>query len=1274
MLLRNLRRSKKLFYRRVKEIEIQNLMFGRCKIASSFKTCNNRKLRIMNKVIQFIILSLKKILIFFENKVELKNIDDKDALTSLAPKIILDKNELKKIQPYLVNIKKAINTKGINNIAITGSYGSGKSTVLKTFQHYNPEFEYLNISLASFKDNKVDSGQNDFERKLEISILQQIFYHVKPSKIPDSRFKRIINLTAFKLFFQTLFLLFWVLSLIILFKFNYINKLNPLGWVWKYKLDWLTVILIVVFFIGIGLFVKSIVRLFSNSKISKFNIKGEIELGETIDKSVFNQHLEEILYFFERTKFNVVVIEDVDRFDNTDIFTKLREINILINYSNSINRKVSFIYAIKDEMFTDKNERVKFFEFIIPVIPFINPSNAGEQLTKMINASNLEGALSPEFTDDVITFVDDIDMRLLINIFHEYQLYRENLSKDLEQDNLFAMIVYKNIFPDDFGDLPRRKGNLYKILSNKKVYINSLVTELGNKIENIEKEIKTIESELKVSTKELRAVYINAIISKISGFSSFRATTEISQTEALEENNFKELIKQEKILCNRYIYNYGNNYVLQSNDPGLKFSNIEKEISPTLTYVQREKLLENKKADGVNRLKIEKENLKNKIREIESLSIAEIFEQIEIDDYLESFKDNYLVRNLLLNGYLNENYNDYISLFHEVNLTKEDFEFERKVKSGQPVSFDYRLSKTENLIKRLADKYFKREVALNYCLLDSLLVNKNKYFSKLENFLKLLSIDNEKNFQFILGYIDRKADNESLFIELLVKYKSTLWSYLKNKSDAPDQRVKEILKLIFENANVKDIHKLKETESLKSYFEDMNDVVEYSTTFSTIEKLKEFIQLNSLSFHQLDLPKQAPCAIFEYVYNNNNYQLTTHNIETIIKYYGKEHDLEKLNRAHYTTLKKTGLTGLLTYISINIEEYINNVMLKLPENNNEEETTIIELLNNDLLSNDLRSEIVVSQYNELSKLSYIDELEVKEIVLKNNKIIPTWQNIFNYYDSYEDPEIDDTLIDYLNNESNSSHLSLSKLNIVKEKDEKFIESFSLKLIHCKELKIEAYTNLLKSIPYVYNSVRYEDLDLERIELMISTKFVTLSIENYNGIKGRFPNSQIKLLEVYQDSFVKRYEDFSLDENDWLLLMKSSLFTRKNKLEIIEKWDDSIIVDNSQIANVICHLLFESEYIPLRFEVLAAMFDSNNSVQTRIYLLNLHFDNLDDSQIQALSKKLGEDYANLFLKQHKPTFKNMHYNEELFKKLKDRNLISSYSVNEKKAEIRVVANY
>ena len=39
-----------------------------------------------------------------------------------------------------------------------------------------------------------------------------------------------------------------------------------------------------------------------------------------------NSHIDEILYFFEVTKYNVVIIEDLDRFQQTEIFTKLRRV------------------------------------------------------------------------------------------------------------------------------------------------------------------------------------------------------------------------------------------------------------------------------------------------------------------------------------------------------------------------------------------------------------------------------------------------------------------------------------------------------------------------------------------------------------------------------------------------------------------------------------------------------------------------------------------------------------------------------------------------------------------------------------------------------------------------------------------------------------------------------------------------------------------------------------------------------------------------------------
>src|SRR5690606_2548273 len=190
----------------------------------------------------------------------------------------------------------------------------------------------------------------------------------------------------------------WIICAIILLKYGYLDKINPSKWDTEKPFDWLAILLLLIAFGGIGIFAKLIVQLFSNSKINKVNIKGELELGDNVSKSVFNEHLEEILYFFERTKYNVVIIEDLDRFDNTDIFTKLREINILLSNSKPIGREINFVYALGDNLFGDKKERVKFFEYIIPVIPFINSSNADEQLRTLIKESGLdENIFTKEF-------------------------------------------------------------------------------------------------------------------------------------------------------------------------------------------------------------------------------------------------------------------------------------------------------------------------------------------------------------------------------------------------------------------------------------------------------------------------------------------------------------------------------------------------------------------------------------------------------------------------------------------------------------------------------------------------------------------------------------------------------------------------------------------------------------------------------------------------------------------------------------------------------------
>lgn len=554
-----------------------------------------------------------------------KEVKKNTIISSLAPKVLIKGEDIEKIQPYLDKLNETLDTNGINNIALTGGYGSGKSTIIKTFKYLNPQYEYLNISLASFNKNENNDllspvekklQKEELERLLEVSILQQIFYHVKPDEIPESRFKRIINIPNWKIWSISIGFILWVSSSILLLKYDYLDKINPNAWNIKQTFDWFAFSIFFIAFIGVGLFSRLIIRLFGNSKINKVNIKGELELGDNVNKSVFNEHLEEILYFFERTKYNVVIIEDLDRFDSTDIFTKLREINILLNNSKLINREINFVYAVGDDLFDDKKERVKFFEYIIPVIPFINSSNADEQLRTLIKEAGLDkNIFTREFISDTTTFIDDIDMRLLTNIFHEFVIYRKILKSDLikKNDELFAIITYKNIDPKDFNLLNKREGKLYELINNKKKYTKELIEKIENQIAYKLSQINNIDSHFLDDLNDLKNIYFSKILSKLPHNALIDKT--------ILDLDFEELIEKEKLV---YKYLPGGYYQLYDNTFSFKFSEIEYEVNSNNTYEDRAKLISSKFNHKVDSLKSEIEKLKQKKLEIEHWDLKQI--------------------------------------------------------------------------------------------------------------------------------------------------------------------------------------------------------------------------------------------------------------------------------------------------------------------------------------------------------------------------------------------------------------------------------------------------------------------------------------------------------------------------------------------------------------------------------------------------------------------------------------------------------------------------
>lgn len=1197
----------------------------------------------------------------------------KKSISSLAPKILTEEKDIARVEPYLTAIKNALDENAITNIAITGAYGSGKSTIIKTFQHLNPEYKYLNISLASFNDS---NDNDDLERLLEVSILQQIFYHVKPTDIPDSRFKRIVNNTTGKIWLIATGLALWISSIFILFKFDYINKINPNNWkLGLNNIDWLALLVFGVFFTGIGFFSKTLVRLFSNSKINKFNIQGEVELGDNIDKSVFNEHLEEILYFFERTKYNVIVIEDLDRFENTDIFTKLRELNILLNNSNSIQserngEKINFVYAIKDDMFKDKNERVKFFEYIIPVIPFINPSNADEQLSKLIKEAKLEGLLSTEFIGDVITFIDDIDMRLLINIFHEFVLYRNILNPEFITgfEELFAIITYKNLYPNDFMKLHKREGMLYQFINSKNEYIAELIKKLNIQIKTKEQDIKNIENQSDLSVKELRTVYINAIQEKIPDAVSLSINGNKRFFELLEDEYFYELLEKTTLNYNYYNYYYNSEYRLLTNVIDFSFSDIEKIVNTDFTYLEREQFILNKNNNEIQNIKLEIEKLRLRKHEIKSWDIMQIFEEIEITPYLNGFSGSSLMRNLLLNGYINENYNDYISLFHEVNLTKEDFLFEKKVKSGEHLAFDYRLTNIEALLNKIPEKYFKRDVILNFDLLDFLGKNYEKYQTLYNIVIHVLSNEKEKSIEFIDGYIYRENASLAVFIQSICKIWGGMIDYLGIKSNYIEEKENYYLELLIKFATIEDIIEFQNKDMLKDMIQEKPYFLSLikNTEINYFGKITSLFKKLNIEFDILNPVTDDTRELFKYVYENHHYQINQKNIELFISEFSGGIELENLNMANYHTIINSNCEYLIDNVEGNINTYVKNVFLKLNENTGEPEETFVSLLNNIGLSQNLKQEIIHKYDFKIFNLADIENTEIKTMLIESSKIIPDWGNVLDYYVDC-DSKVEQPLINFLNTDENYIEISKEKIN----EEGEFYTNFREKILLCNGLSDESYKTLLESIIHTRSELAFENLSLEKVKYLVK-KILTLSEKNYDLLKSTFPNEHIELIAKYQDEFVLDLESYTLDEKDIILLLGLFKINNTTKIEVIKKIETDKVLSNKDIATIVCTILSSSSYVPLEYEFLEGIFKNTKSIENRIKLLNIQFDNLSIEEICNLVRILPAPYSDVGISRKRPTIPNNEHNSIFVKNLSNKGLISSFEI--KREEIKIVANY
>ena len=451
------------------------------------------------------------------------DVKDKDTFFSLCPSILENNEEYKS---YYEALDYAFQNNDIKNIAITGIYGAGKSTVWQSYVKKRNLKNIVTITLGQYdkadnatsncwlegkikeeNDKKNCISEFEQENRIERKLINQLISQIRVKDAPLSKYKIKSNKTMKDIIWESTCLIFCFLSILFWMEKEWFLQCLMEAYGKEYKIQFCLLCLVLfifpVFFYLLR-FIKS--QRISIQKIQLKGLETNINDGNIEDETVLDKDIKEIIYLLTSAKVETLVIEDLDRFDNISIFIKLRELNYMLNQYlkiNAIDRVIKFVYMVRDGLLGSK-DRVKFFDFVLPVLPYIH-SRSSENIL-------LSGMEDCGFKDSKHLIIKTSfyigDMRVLKNIVNEYRIYSHILAMkrlQLSQEKLFVLIVVKNLFPYEFDLIQIDEGDIfYAFNKGKESLIKSLKSKLLDKNKGFNSEL---EKELNyISTASLKAL------------------------------------------------------------------------------------------------------------------------------------------------------------------------------------------------------------------------------------------------------------------------------------------------------------------------------------------------------------------------------------------------------------------------------------------------------------------------------------------------------------------------------------------------------------------------------------------------------------------------------------------------------------------------------------------------------------------------------------------------------------------------------------------------
>lgn len=774
---------------------------------------------------------------------------------------------------YVQKLEKAL--KGtdnkIHNIALSGVYGSGKSSILeKVVEDLEEERPHTTrtISLAplaaqlkerddkktDFVSNKSNSASKEsgtppksskpssITNLIQKEIIKQLLYGTDPGKIPASHFHRINEIGLGKQLLSSLAcgtLLLFILD-IHKWPYNHIQELLT----WLPIPTSITKILAEIVIIGLLLIATFALFHYFGTRIHLAKIDvgtAGITLGENSD-SYFDQYLDEIIYIFEKTGIRTVFFEDLDRFQDAQIFDSLRELNQILNndpklrhtestiqkisrrlhFSHSRRKKnfqsstsIQFVYAIHDAIFSNQYvsaaeqvsnkeslahsfSRAKFFDLIIPVVPFVSASNsyqiALETLEDVLDANDPQMINLLELVADAVP-----DKRTWINIRNEFIVYKAQLlnpkrtNLGLSPVKMLAILIYKNCYLDDAIKLQNGRSRLDHIYKEIREIIQEDISALDYKNKNLKYKINEISngraaeeyaSELRTDLIYLLADLNNQQADRCQSI-NINIPNNSQNTYAADDPKLWDDISRCKETNRINIrITFLNSY----------YDNPSFDFSPTIKTFKRimgKSLDTDWRKDKEKNLIDEKNNTSLTIEKLRSgdwefithYEAAKPCHNQELYALLGG--DNSLLNRLISHGWIGQDYMLYSTIYTDEGVTRNALNFILHHIDDNNPDYQFKLDNkdTKDVLRRIKNRdktIFSQRRILNIDLLHYML-SQNKDSEVVQDtnqIIEMLSpLDNETS-EFVSAYLDRLADDANPLLVKMASHSQNLLSFL----------------------------------------------------------------------------------------------------------------------------------------------------------------------------------------------------------------------------------------------------------------------------------------------------------------------------------------------------------------------------------------------------------------------------------------------------------------------------------------------------------------